>query len=77
MRKFLRSLVVLGGAFSMWGIGSGCGSDEIKLADVPAVKQPDPVPIDKLPKNQRPPRYSSANAVLRMNPARFRGGSTQ
>lgn len=77
MRSFLRSLVVLGGAVSLWGTGLGCGSDEIPLADVPAVKQPEPVPIDKLPKGQRPPKYSSANAVLRMNPARFRRGASE
>lgn len=58
----------------MSAVVGGCGSTDIPLAEAPRVAQPDPVPIEKLPKNQRPPKFSSARAVLRFDPAKSHGG---
>jgi hypothetical protein len=52
----------------------GCESSDVPLADVPRVAQPDPVPVDKLPKAQRPRKDSSARAALRFDPVKQHGG---
>jgi hypothetical protein len=54
---------------------TGCGqSDDILLAEAPRVAQPDPVPFEKLPKNDRPRVDSSARAALRFDPVKQHGG---
>jgi hypothetical protein len=47
---------------------------DIPLAEVPRVAQPDPVPVEKLPKKDRPPENSSARAALRFDPVKQHGG---
>jgi len=54
---------------------TGCEQrTDIPLAEVPRVAQPDPVPIEKLPKKDRPREDSSARAVPRFDPVRQHGG---
>ena len=53
---------------------AGCESNEVPLADVPQVAQPDPVPIEKLPKKDRPRVDASARAALRFDPVKQHGG---
>ena len=52
----------------------GCENHTIPLADVPRAAQPDPVPIEKLPKEDRPRVDASARAALRFDPAKQHGG---
>lgn len=47
---------------------------DIPLAEAPRVTQPDPVPVEKLPKKDRPPNHSSARAALRFDPVKQHGG---
>jgi hypothetical protein len=56
-------------------LGTGCTSSDIPLADVPPASQPDPVPLDRLSKTQRPPKHSSAEAALRRQ-AQLSGGQS-
>jgi hypothetical protein len=56
-------------------LGAGCESSDIPLADAPPASQPDPVPLDKLTKGQRPPKHSSAEAALRRQ-QQLSGGSS-
>ncbi len=53
---------------------AGCENHEVPLADVPRATQPDPVPIEKLPKKDRPRVDASARAALRFDPAKQHGG---
>lgn len=74
MRLVFRATATLFFAGLVSAIGAGCGSTEIPLADVPRVDQPEPVPIDQLPKEKRPPANSTAGAALRYDPEKFQGG---
>ena len=47
---------------------------DIPLAEVPRVAQPDPVPVEKLSKKDRPREHSSAGAALRFDPVKQHGG---
>jgi hypothetical protein len=47
---------------------------DIPLAEVPRVAQPDPVPVEKLAKKDRPRKDSSARAALRFDPVKQHGG---
>ena len=58
-------------AVSMTGCDQGA---DIPLADAPRVAQPDPVPVEKLPKKDRPRVGSSARAALRFDPVKQHGG---
>ncbi len=54
---------------------TGCEQrEDIPLAAAPRVAQPDPVPIEKLPKKDRPRENSSARAALRFDPVKQHGG---
>jgi hypothetical protein len=47
---------------------------DIPLAEAPRVAQPDPVPVERLPKKDRPRVDSSARAALRFDPVKQHGG---
>jgi hypothetical protein len=64
--RFLAGLILV--------LAAGCENHEIPLADVPRAAQPDPVPIEKLPKKDRPRVDASARAALRFDPAKQHGG---
>jgi hypothetical protein len=54
---------------------TGCEQREvIPLAEAPRVAQPDPVPVEKLPKKDRPRVDASARAALRFDPVKQHGG---
>jgi hypothetical protein len=75
LRPVLRpcAALLLAGLVAVLIPGCGEGTD-LPLADVPRVAQPDPVPIEKLPKKERPRKDSSARAALRFDPAKQHGG---
>ena len=74
MRVVFRTTATFLFAGLVSAIGAGCESTEIPLADVPRVDQPEPVPIDQMPKELRPPANSTAGAALRYDPEKFQGG---
>lgn len=54
---------------------TGCEQrTDIPLAEAPRVVQPDPVPVEMLPKKDRPRVDSSARAALRFDPVKQHGG---
>jgi hypothetical protein len=69
-----RAALFLAGLMSVPVAGGGCENYEVPLADVPRVAQPDPVPIDKLPRKDRPRVDASARAAMRLDRAKLHAG---
>jgi hypothetical protein len=69
LRSRLRTTIALLLAGLILTFEVGCENSDIALADVPPASQPDPVPLDKLSKDQQPPKHSSAAAALRRQAA--------
>jgi hypothetical protein len=70
---FIRAPLLAAGLMAVSMTGCEQRAD-IPLAEAPRVAQPDPVPVEKLPKKDRPRADSSARAALRFDPVKQHGG---